>query len=140
MTGPGFGQTSLFPPEPASDPLLCWLWLANTLGAGSIYSPNSAGTNALLREGRAKAVCKPGDLFGVLGLRGAAAPAAVRSAPDPMSETERRVLACIGPKAKGVEELGAASGLPTGLLLGTLMKLELAGRVTCLPGKRYILR
>ena len=44
---------------------------------GSIYSPNSAGTNALLREGRAKAVCKPGDLFGVLGLRGAAAPAAV---------------------------------------------------------------
>ena len=107
---------------------------------GSIYSPNSAGTNALLREGRAKAVCKPGDLSGVLGLRGAAAPAAVRSAPDPMSETERRVLACIGPKAKGVEELGAASGLPTGLLLGTLMKLELAGRVTCLPGKRYILR
>ena len=107
---------------------------------GSIYSPNSAGTNALLREGRAKAVCKPGDLFGVLGLRGAAAPAVVRSAPDPMSETERRVLACIGPKAKGVEELGAASGLPTGLLLGTLMKLELAGRVTCLPGKRYILR
>ena len=107
---------------------------------GSIYSPNSAGTNALLREGRAKAVCKPGDLFGVLGLRGAAAPAAVRSVPDPMSETERRVLACIGPKAKGVEELGAASGLPTGLLLGTLMKLELAGRVTCLPGKRYILR
>ena len=107
---------------------------------GSIYSPNSAGTNALLREGRAKAVCKPGDLFGVLGLRGAAAPAAVRSAPDPMSETERRVLACIGPKAKGVEELGAASALPTGLLLGTLMKLELAGRVTCLPGKRYILR
>ena len=107
---------------------------------GSIYSPNSAGTNALLREGRAKAVCKPGDLFGVLGLRGAAAPAAGRPAPDPMSETERRVLACIGPKAKGVEELGAASGLPTGLLLGTLMKLELAGRVTCLPGKRYILR
>lgn len=107
---------------------------------GSIYSPNSAGTNALLQEGRAKAVCKPGDLFGVLGLRGAAAPAVVRSAPDPMSETERRVLACIGPKAKGVEELGAASGLPTGLLLGTLMKLELAGRVTCLPGKRYILR
>ena len=107
---------------------------------GSIYSPNSAGTNALLREGRAKAVCKAGDLFGVLGLRGAAAPAAVRSAPDPMSETERRVLACIGPKAKGVEELGTASGLPTGLLLGTLMKLELAGRVTCLPGKRYILR
>ena len=109
---------------------------------GSIYSPNSAGTNALLREGRAKAVCRAEDLFGVLGLhrKSTADPAAPRPVASPMGETERRVLACIGPKAKGVEELGAASGLPTGLLLGTLMKLELAGRVTCLPGKRYILR
>ena len=38
MTGPGFGQTRLFPPEPAPDPLLCWLWLANTLGAGSSHA------------------------------------------------------------------------------------------------------
>ena len=50
------------------------------------------------------------------------------------------MLACIGAKAKGVEELGLQSGLPTALLLGTLMKLELTGRVACLPGKRYILR
>ena len=35
-----------------------------------------------------------------------------------------RDRACIGPKAKGVEELGAASGLPTGLLLGTLMTVS----------------
>ena len=39
-----------------------------------------------------------------------------------------------------MEELGSQSGLPTALLLGTLMKLELSGRVLCLPGKRYILR
>ena len=48
---------------------------------GSIYSPNSAGTNALLREGRAQSRLQTAaDLFGVLGLRGAAAPAVVRSA------------------------------------------------------------
>ena len=109
---------------------------------GSIYSPNSAGTNGLLREGRAKAVCEAEDLFDVLHLN--TAPSAPQSspptAPTPMSETERRVLACIGPKAKGMEELGTESGLPTALLAVTLMKLELAGRVTCLPGKRYILR
>ena len=35
MTRAGEGQLSLFPPEPAPDPLLCWLWLAGTLGAGS---------------------------------------------------------------------------------------------------------
>ena len=107
---------------------------------GSIFSPNSQGTNALLREGRAKAVCKAEDLFGVLGLRPAAARAEERTATAPLSENERRVLACIGPQARGVEELGSQSGLPTALLLGTLMKLELSGRVLCLPGKRYILR
>ena len=35
MTRAGEGQLSLFPSEPAPDPLLCWLWLAGTLGAGS---------------------------------------------------------------------------------------------------------
>ena len=109
---------------------------------GSIYSPNSAGTNGLLREGRAKAVCKAEDLFSTLRLDAAPAQAgaAPRPAPAALSDTERRVLACIGAKAKGVEEIGQQSGLPTALLLGTLMKLELTGRVTCLPGKRYILR
>ena len=105
---------------------------------GSIYSPNSAGTNALLRDGRARAVTKAEDLLGVLGLR-AEAPQ-VRQAPEPLSENERRVLACIDAQtAKGTEELGTRSGLPTPILLGTLMKLELSGRVLCLPGKRYIL-
>ena len=109
---------------------------------GSIYSPNSAGTNGLLREGRAKAVCKAEDLFSTLRLDAAPAQAGAtpRPAPAALSDTERRVLACIGAKAKGVEEIGQQSGLPTALLLGTLMKLELTGRVTCLPGKRYILR
>ena len=32
------GQTGLFPPEPAPDPLLCWLWLAHVLGPASIHA------------------------------------------------------------------------------------------------------
>lgn len=32
------GQTSLFPPEPAPDPLLCWLWLAQVLGPASLHA------------------------------------------------------------------------------------------------------
>lgn len=106
---------------------------------GSIYSPNSAGTNALLRDGRARAVSSAGDLYGVLGLRSGAKSEEPRQQPSPLGENERRVLACIDTTARGVEELGTASGLPTALLLGTLMKLELSGRVLCLPGKRYIL-
>ena len=52
----------------------------------------------------------------------------------------RDVLACVGPQPLGVEELCVRSGLPTARLLSTLMKLQLTGRVTCLPGKRYVLR
>lgn len=108
---------------------------------GSIFSANSAGTNGLLRDGRAKAVCRAEDLTGLLGLRKAAAPAqAIRTAPTPMDDRERKVLACVGPQPRGVEELSALSGLPTAVLLGVLMKLELTGRVLCQPGKRYILR
>lgn len=107
---------------------------------GSIFSPASAGTNALLRDGRAKAVCTAADLFGTLGLQTARPAPAPRETPRPLSENERLVLSCLGAKAQGVEELGVKSGLPTAVLLGVLMKLELAGRVSCLPGKRYILR
>ena len=114
---------------------------------GNIDSPGSVGTNGLLRDGRAKAVCRAEDLFEALNLhppvQNSAKPAASsisRPAPAPLSEVERKILACVGPAAKGMEELGMESGLPLPLLSSTLMKLELAGRVTCLPGKRYILR
>ncbi len=35
--GPG-GQTSLFAPESALDPLLCWLWLAHVMGPASSHA------------------------------------------------------------------------------------------------------
>ena len=35
--GPG-GQTSLFAPEPALDPLLYWLWLAHVMGPASSHA------------------------------------------------------------------------------------------------------
>ena len=103
---------------------------------GSIFSKNSDGTNRLLRDGRARAVCQAEDLFQTLGLHpNRAAEPAPRKESAPMDDRERKVLACIG-----IEELSALSGLPTAVLLGVLMKLELSGRVFCQPGKRYILR
>lgn len=108
---------------------------------GSIYSPNSAGTNALLRDGRARAACSADDLMGPLGLHTEAPVQEVTvRQPEPVSDTERRVLACIGPKPVGMEELCVNTGLPTAVLLSTLMKLELSGRIYKQPGQRYILR
>lgn len=108
---------------------------------GSIFSKNSDGTNRLLRDGRARAVCQAEDLFQTLGLHpNRAAEPAPRKESAPMDDRERKVLACIGSQPRGIEELSALSGLPTAVLLGVLMKLELSGRVFCQPGKRYILR
>ena len=50
------------------------------------------------------------------------------------------MLACIGPKPVGIEELCVSTGLPMSALLCTLMKLELTGRVYKQPGQRYVLR
>ena len=107
---------------------------------GSIYSPNSAGTNGLLRDGRARAVAGAADLLAALGLHTRQASPAAAKQPAPLSDTERRVLACIGPKPVGIEELCVSTGLPMSALLGTLMKLELTGRVYKQPGQRYVLR
>ena len=107
---------------------------------GSIYSPNSAGTNGLLRDGRARAVAGAADLLAALGLHARQAAPAAAKQPAPLSDTERRVLACIGPKPVGIEELCVSTGLPMSALLGTLMKLELTGRVYKQPGQRYVLR
>ena len=107
---------------------------------GSIYSPNSAGTNGLLRDGRARAVAGAADLLAALGLHTRQAAPAAAKQPAPMSDTERRVLAGIGPKPVGIEELCVSTGLPMSALLGTLMKLELTGRVYKQPGQRYVLR
>lgn len=37
------GQTCLFPPEETPDPLLCWLWLAHTMGPGQLPCRTGAG-------------------------------------------------------------------------------------------------
>ena len=71
---------------------------------------------------------------------GTDAPGPWRALPAPLSDTERRVLAGIGPKPVGIEELCVSTGLPMSALLGTLMKLELTGRVYKQPGQRYVLR
>ena len=107
---------------------------------GSISLPNSAGTNGLLRDGRARAVAGAADLLAALGLHSRQEAPAAAKQPAPLSDTERRVLAGIGPKPVGIEELCVSTGLPMSALLGTLMKLELTGRVYKQPGQRYVLR
>ena len=93
----------------------------------------------LMPEGGRLADIAP-TMLAALGLHTRQAAPAVAKQPAPLSDTERRVLAGIGPKPVGIEELCVSTGLPMSALLGTLMKLELTGRVYKQPGQRYVLR
>ena len=66
MTRAGEGQLSLIPPDPAPDPLLCWLWQAGTLGASS----QRAGA-VLNAYGRAQEASEPRDTAAIAPAAGA---------------------------------------------------------------------
>ena len=106
---------------------------------GSVFAPDSTGTNRLIQDGRAKMALGPEDLYKALGLESPAAPAG-KQPPPAVSGPEKKLLGLLGGAPRSAEELAAASGLETAELLALLMRLQLAGRVTVLPGQRYILR
>lgn len=106
---------------------------------GSIYSPTSAGTNALLRDHRAEAICTAGDLLGALGLTGAQTPAPEAAfSPRDLSADARAVLAVLGPTPCTPEQAAAAAALPLARTLAALTELELVGAATPEPGHRYV--
>ena len=103
---------------------------------GDIGRENAAGTNRLIQSGRARMALSAEEILEELSLR--AAPVPDRQEP-PLTETQRKVLACAGSEPKSLEELAAACGMQAAALAAVLMGLELAGRIKALPGQRYIL-
>lgn len=95
---------------------------------GSVRSPASAGTNALLAEGRAPAR-DAADVLLALGMSGALAAREVESRPPPSPE-DAAVLDHLGWQPTGLDQMVLRSGLgvvPTAAALGRLVD---AGWVT----------
>jgi DNA processing protein len=103
---------------------------------GSIHSPFSKGTHRLIRDG-AKLVETALDVIEELGLAATALPAASaasgKAVPPPGGDAGR-VLEALGHDPVGVDALAARTGLPAEAVSVALLELELAGRVTTLPG------
>jgi DNA processing protein len=109
--------------------------LGVTVGAvpGSIRSPTSEGTNALLAEGAFPA-CSPGDILVALSLEGAPVPNG-RVAPvgddrprrPPRAGRERRVYDALSYDASSLDDLALQTGLDFSALCGTLEGLAQAG-------------
>jgi DNA processing protein len=104
---------------------------------GPINSPTSKGTNRLLRDG-ATPLLGPDDLLAAFGITSSTTSL---NRPTPprcdLSPQEAQVLAGLSEMPRVVDDVALAVGLPIGLLLATLLGLELGGMVEQLPDGTY---
>lgn len=108
---------------------------------GSIHSPLSKGCHELIKTG-AKLVESAEDVLSELSAFRRAAPALTPAPGRPAaasrsSDAEEPLLACMGFDPADVDSLCARVGLPAERVSAELLRLELAGRVTVLPGGLY---
>jgi DNA processing protein len=102
---------------------------------GSIHSPLSKGCHALIKTG-AKLVESAEDVLAELaGFRASGFANAAAAAPS--SEPDTGVLAVMGHDPVDVDSLCARAGMSAEQVASELLRLELDGRVTALPGGLY---
>jgi DNA processing protein len=108
---------------------------------GPIISPQSAGTNRLIRDG-ATPLLEAAELLAYYPdaqppERPAVLPAAVRPLPDTLPDAEYAVATLLGADAASADELHLRSGRPPGDVLAALSSLELLGLVERQAGGRF---
>jgi DNA processing protein len=106
---------------------------------GSIHSPLSKGCHALIKSG-AKLVESAEDVLSELAAfrrTGFASTRTPADAPGSADGPEDPLLAHMGFDPVDVDSLCARAGLPAERVSAELLRLELAGRVTVLPGGLY---
>jgi DNA processing protein len=92
---------------------------------GPIDSPQSAGSNELLRDG-AQFIASIDDALTLAGL-----PPSPRGAIDVENEVERRIWDALGAGGASLDELCARSGLPVAECMSAVTGLELRGVIEC---------
>lgn len=101
---------------------------------GQVFSPNSAGTNALIRSGAAVVTC-PEDVLEALGvdsaeIRGGGRWENTAGQRDPLLEA-------VSHGASDVEDAARLVGIPVGEAVSRLSRMEVEGLVRRGPGGRY---
>lgn len=103
---------------------------------GSIFSPRSEGTNALIQKG-AKLVAKAVDVLDELRLE---KPTEVRKNETPrnLCEDEERVLRAIGDEQQHIDRIIKLTTLETSRAATAVSMLELKGLIRDMGGKNYL--
>lgn len=109
---------------------------------GSIHSPLSKGCHALIKSGAklaesAEDVLSELSAFRRSGFASSSGATSVTMSSGTTAGTEEPLLACMGFDPADVDSLCARAGLPAERVSAELLRLELAGRVTVLPGGLY---
>ena len=103
---------------------------------GSIYAPQSKGTNRLIREGAQIYLDIP-DLLEVLNLGQVSQQRAARAV-LPADATEAKLYAILGREPVHVDEIGARADLPIAQVAAALALMELKGMVRQVGGMNYV--
>jgi DNA processing protein len=110
---------------------------------GELSTPNAAGCNKLINEGKAKLCLNLGDIFEALGDKAARAhihlerPQAQELKWDGVTPDAKRAYDLLGRAPVVFEDLMAQSALTSAKLTSALCELELMGLIVQHPGKRY---
>lgn len=102
---------------------------------GSIHSPQSKGCHRLIKDG-AKLVESAQDIHEELSAPQLAGMGEVMQ-PPPVRGEDDPVLVQMGWEPVDIDTLAARSALGMDVLSGTLLTLELEGKISTLPGGRY---
>jgi DNA processing protein len=102
---------------------------------GSIYAPQSKGTNRLIGQG-ARPLLKMEEILEVLDLEHVPEQHAARRV-LPVDAQEARLLEMLGPEPVQVDDLCEKSGLPIEQVSATLAVMELKGMVRQVGGMNY---
>ncbi|MBN2044063.1 MAG: DNA-processing protein DprA [Anaerolineales bacterium] len=103
---------------------------------GNIYSPQSKGTNRLIRDG-AHPLLSPEDLLDALNLTMVTEQQTARMV-LPGNALEAAIFEVLGQEPVHVDQIGIQAGLPIEQISSTLALMELKGMVRQVGGMRYI--
>ncbi len=104
---------------------------------GSIYSPNSRGTNMLIRDGEARLVSRVEEVLEELNLSMAEQQMAM-TALLPGDETEALLLRHLSSEPIHIDEVRRGCGLPIAAVSSALAMLELKGMVKHVGSMNYV--
>jgi DNA processing protein len=104
---------------------------------GSIYSPNSRGTNKLIQDGEAKPTLDVQDILAELNLTMAAQQMEVAEI-IPADDTEAVLLRLLGSEPAHIDDVRRESGLPISAVTSALAMLELKGAVRQVGRMNYV--